>query len=597
MFGAWCAAWPIIRSSADPFGEIYNFFSWSRVFCRFRHWATSLQEQAVDMSTEVASTSAHGSAAVEKKQKKRKRTEDAAGEHPAAAVAGDDDARKAERKEEKRLKKRAKKDAEAPAADVSGKEAESKAERKARKAERRAAKETTATTEHSSNGIEKPVVEIREQETAVIAEGDSSRTESKAEKKARKAAKRAEKEARSSNETAVPAEKPKLVSSAAALISGYQQSAKLAALSDSKVKEYLEAKMIHVETPDSTEFRPIMEFDQLPSVVGTQSKLFKGFKEPTPVQSAAWPYLLNGQDVIGVAQTGSGKTLAFGLPCVRYVQANLSGKASKIMAVVLSPTRELAQQIHEQYQKLAEGTSVRMACLVGGMPKDDQRPLLKKAHVVIATPGRLQDFIEEGAADLGQVGFLVLDEADRMLDTGFEQAIRKIIAPMPKAKQTLMFTATWPPSVRELASSFMRKAVKITIGDNTTGELRANTRIKQEVEVIDPRGKEQRLMQLLKEHQSGRNKDDRILVFCLYKKEAVRVERLIASRGFRVAAIHGDMSQQQRNASFESFRSGKVPVLVATDVAARGLDIPAVKVVINVTFPLTVEDYVHRIGR
>ena len=160
-----------------------------------------------------------------------------------------------------------------------------------------------------------------------------------------------------------------------------------------------------------------------------------------------------------------------------------------------------------------------------------------------------------------------------------------------------MFTATWPTSVQKLATTFMTSPVKISIGDDATGDLRANTSISQTVEVVDPREKEKRMLQLLKQHQSGKQKDDRILVFCLYKKEATRVENFIRSKGYRVAGIHGDLSQAQRFASLDSFKSGKTPILVATDVAARGLDIPAVKVVINVTFPLTVEDYVHRIGR
>jgi ATP-dependent RNA helicase DBP3 len=163
-----------------------------------------------------------------------------------------------------------------------------------------------------------------------------------------------------------------------------------------------------------------------------------------------------------------------------------------------------------------------------------------------------------------------------------------------------MFTATWPKSIRELATTFMTSPVKITIGrteDEDSGELRANPRITQTVEVMDGAVKEQRLFQLLKEHQAGKKSNDRILIFCLYKKEAQRIERFIRSRGFSVAGIHGDMSQRDRIASLEAFKSGKVSLLVATDVAARGLDIPNVKLVINVTFPLTAEDYVHRIGR
>jgi ATP-dependent RNA helicase DBP3 len=235
----------------------------------------------------------------------------------------------------------------------------------------------------------------------------------------------------------------------------------------------------------------------------------------------------------------------------------------------------------------------------GGVPKDEQRKALKTADIVVATPGRLNDLINEGCADLSKARYVVLDEADRMLDKGFEEEIRKIINTTPDIgkRQTLMFTATWPESVRTLASTFMRHPVKIAIGDNPTGDLRANTRIVQKVEVVDPRNKEYRLLQLLKQYQSGAQKDDRILVFALYKKEATRVEGFIRSKGFRVAGIHGDLSQEQRTRSLDAFKKGSTPILVATDVAARGLDIPAVRLVINCTFPLTVEDYVHRIGR
>jgi ATP-dependent RNA helicase DBP3 len=209
----------------------------------------------------------------------------------------------------------------------------------------------------------------------------------------------------------------------------------------------------------------------------------------------------------------------------------------------------------------------------------------------------LNDLINEGAADLSKVSYLVLDEADRMLDKGFEEDIRRIIGACPskETRQTLMFTATWPQSVRELASTFMKQPVKITIGDRD--DLRANVRIKQTVEVVDQRAKEQKLLQLIKQHQSGANKNDRILVFALYKKEASRIEGFLRSKGCRVAGIHGDLSQPQRTEALGRFKSGECPLLIATDVAARGLDIPNVKLVINLTFPLTIEDYVHRIGR
>lgn len=384
--------------------------------------------------------------------------------------------------------------------------------------------------------------------------------------------------------------------------SAYEEDPALTALPQSDIDSFLSANFIKVTDPLSPNIlRPILNFSQLPKS-STKASPFTNFKSPTPIQAAAWPFLLSGRDVVGVAETGSGKTLAFGVPCIRSI-ANMSRSQSSrpcTKAVIVSPTRELAVQIHEQISKLASAARLHSVCIYGGVPKDPQRQALPTAHVIVATPGRLNDLISEGAADLSGVTYLVLDEADRMLDTGFEPEIRKIIECTPSTgiRQTLMFTATWPPSVRTLASSFMRDPVHIGIGrDNPDGALRANTSITQRVEVVEPYDKEQRLLQLIKEHQSGSSANDRILVFCLYKKEATRVEGFLRYRGLRVAGIHGDLSQERRSASLDSFKNGDCPLLVATDVASRGLDIPAVKLVINVTFPLTVEDYVHRIGR
>lgn len=400
-------------------------------------------------------------------------------------------------------------------------------------------------------------------------------------------------------------------------ITPYIEDTALSSLPQSDIDSFLQRHFIAINDPRSTAYRPILGFKYL-SNHQALSIVFGDFKSPSPIQAAAWPFLLAGRDAVGVAETGSGKTLAFGLPCVRHVarKSRVKHIQSSPEALILSPTRELALQIYEQLAKLATVSRVSVQCVYGGVPKDAQRNSLNHVNIVVATPGRLNDFVEEGSLDLSRVSYLVLDEADRMLDKGFEDDIRRIVATTPtQDRQTCMFTATWPTSVRELAATFTTDPVRITIGDNPTGELRANAKITQKVEVVDPRGKETRLLELLKQYQSGVNKNDRILVFCLYKKEATRIENFIRMKGFRVAGIHGDMSQPQRTASLELFKSGKTPLLVATDVAARGLgtcpvenlfliradfwwlDIPSVKVVLNVTFPLTVEDYVHRIGR
>ncbi|KAL9104697.1 MAG: hypothetical protein Q9163_000375 [Psora crenata] len=400
---------------------------------------------------------------------------------------------------------------------------------------------------------------------------------------------------------------------------GYAEDPSLSAVPHADVDSFLHTNHIRIidsSTQNRPSCRPIIDFAYLPhdargSNVGQSP--FASFKSPTPIQAAAWPHLLSGRDVIGVAETGSGKTLAFGVPCIRRVAAlRASPERSPTRAVIVSPTRELAAQIFTQLEVLAGPASLKTVCIYGGVPKDSQREALKGANIIVATPGRLNDFIEEGATDLSHVKYLVLDEADRMLDKGFEDAIRSIISKTPSstsARQTCMFTATWPPSVRDLAATFMTQPIHITIGaNNPTGELRANRAIKQVVEVMDPASKEGRLRELIKQHSvktpsnsnSSPASKNRILVFCLYKKEAARVETMLRKTlgsYVQIAGIHGDMSQHLRTASLDAFKSGAATILVATDVAARGLDIPDVKVVINVTFPLTVEDYVHRIGR
>ncbi len=386
---------------------------------------------------------------------------------------------------------------------------------------------------------------------------------------------------------------------------GYRQNQELTDLPQRAIDEFYHSQSVHTTDPGnpSSSLRPVLAFEQLPIELSSQfSSIFKTFSKPSAVQSATWPFLLSARDLVGIAETGSGKTLAFGLPLV----AKLSSLKKKkgIRAVIIAPTRELALQVFNQISALCKLTSdLKATCIYGGTNKDAQRSSLKNVNVIVATPGRLKDFISDSTISLSKVRYLVLDEADRMLDAGFSEDIKEILSttPSPPKRQTAMFTATWPKSIRDLAATFMASPVKITIGRDPTAddsnELRANARIKQIVHVVDPDSKNQRLIQLLKEHASGKNSKDRILIFCLYKKEATRIEGFIRSRGYNVAGIHGDLAQSQRIANLSSFASGQTPLLVATDVAARGLDIPNVKLVINVTFPLTAEDYVHRIGR
>ena len=396
----------------------------------------------------------------------------------------------------------------------------------------------------------------------------------------------------------------------------YKTDSELVALPQQTIDNFLRLNHIKIDersTSNGDSLRPILDFKYLPPIVpASQAKLLLGsFKTPTPIQAAAWPHLLSDRDVVGIAETGSGKTLAFGIPCIRAVERMQSGHSSKIRAVILSPTRELANQIDAQLKPIAKACNLRTVCVYGGENKGPQREALKKAHIIVATPGRLIDFVEEKAVKLKHVKYLVLDEADRMLDQGFKDAVTQIItgcASIKKGRQTSMFTATWPQSVRELASTFMNEPVHITIGlNNPNNELRANRNVKQVVEVMGSLAKEGRLRELIRQYSpsNSHNKDgmsdNRILVFCLYKKECERIEKMLrkllsgAIKG--IACIHGDMTQPMRTMALKDFKAGYIPVLVATDVAARGLDIPDVKLVINFTFPLTAEDYVHRIGR
>ncbi|KAH1044073.1 DEAD-box ATP-dependent RNA helicase 5 [Glycine soja] len=323
----------------------------------------------------------------------------------------------------------------------------------------------------------------------------------------------------------------------------------------------------------------------------------KGFQKPSPIQSRAWPFLLDGRDLIGIAATGSGKTLAFGLPAVMHVLGKRKGKSSKgrnPLGLVLSPTRELAQQISDVMCDAGRSCGVQSICLYGGTSKGPQISSLKSGiDIIIGTPGRIQDLIEMGICCLKEVSFVVLDEADRMLDMGFEQIVRSILGQTCSDRQMVMFSATWPLPVHYLAQEFMDpNPVKVVVGSE---DLAANHDVMQIVEVLDDRSRDKRLAALLeKYHKSQRN---RVLVFVLYKLEAKRVENMLQEGGWKVVSIHGDKAQHDRTKALSLFKNGSCPLMIATDVAARGLDIPDVEVVINYSFPLTTEDYVHRIGR
>ncbi|BGP50207.1 RNA-dependent ATPase [Rhodotorula kratochvilovae] len=381
----------------------------------------------------------------------------------------------------------------------------------------------------------------------------------------------------------------------------------------------------------SANYPPVLSFASLPLNAGVRKGL-GGFTKPTPIQSASFPLMLGGRDVIGIAETGSGKTVAFGVPAIEHILSLPTSSAKKgkstapVSVLVVAPTRELAMQTHNNLQLISSALTPTLAsvCLYGGVPKPEQIRILRneRPRIVVGTPGRLLDLAREGNLDLGKVSWLVLDEADRMLDKGFENDIREIIKlclPSPSAalgpikdeqgeprfRRTAMFSATWPVSVRKLASDFMTAPLRITVGSDS---LQANARVEQVAIVVeDQRKKETLLLTHLRDNGFSLNaakkggaqgKDrEKCLVFALYKKEATRLFEFLKNKGYEVGCINGDMTQDKRTKSLEDFKDGRANILVATDVAARGLDIPKVELVINQTFPLTIEDYIHRIGR
>ncbi|KAJ2856735.1 RNA-dependent ATPase [Coemansia erecta] len=364
-----------------------------------------------------------------------------------------------------------------------------------------------------------------------------------------------------------------------------------------EAKEFYEKHNISV-TGDDT-FLPYLDFSQTPFDSDILSSCSK-FSKPTPIQSACWPVATAPRDVVGIAETGSGKTYAFALPAIHHLKhryGKAAQKCDKPLVLIMSPTRELAMQTEEQCIEAGKPLNVKSVCLYGGASKSVQCAKLanEKPAIIVATPGRLIDLVEnDNALDLSKVTFLVLDEADRMLDQGFERDIRKIVGMLPEKtdRQTVMFSATWPQSVRNLAGTLMTNPVRVSIGSD---ELAINERVQQIVEVMDPHQKDGKLLELLKKYHKSRK--NRVLVFALYKKEASRIEGMLQREGYNCVAIHGDKSQPQRTDAINSFRDGSIPLLIATDVAARGLDVPDVEYVINYTFPLTIDEYTHRCGR
>jgi ATP-dependent RNA helicase RhlE len=315
-----------------------------------------------------------------------------------------------------------------------------------------------------------------------------------------------------------------------------------------------------------------------------------GYETPTPIQTEAIPLALRGVDLLARAQTGTGKTAAFGLPMIERLLARGSGGARRVPAgLVLVPTRELAVQVHEALSSYAASTPLRVAAIFGGvaMPRQVQE-LRRGVDIVVATPGRLLDHLQRRTIDLSSIDVLTLDEADRMLDMGFLPALRRIVAALPRRRQTLLFSATLSDAIVGLSAGLTRDAVRVDVSPR---QVVAAT-VTHQVHDVAAERKRDVLTRVLAQHGAGQ-----ALVFCRTKRGANRVGEDLGRRGVRSGVIHGNKSQGARSRVLEDFKAGRVRVLVATDIAARGLDIAHLPLVVNFDLPLVAEDYVHRIGR
>ncbi|VDK40175.1 unnamed protein product [Taenia asiatica] len=370
----------------------------------------------------------------------------------------------------------------------------------------------------------------------------------------------------------------------------YKESPAVKSRSSREIEKFLREARITVDGKDVP--RPVFSFSEAgfpDSVIEVIEE--NKWKAPTPIQSQGWPLALSGRNVVGIAQTGSGKTAAFLLPAIVHIKAQPAMKRHDgPIALILVTTRELAQQVESVARDFCSNCRLRVACLYGGAPKKpQQRDLERYPEVVIATPGRLLDFLETGDTNLRRTTYLVVDEADRMLDMGFEPSLRRIVSQVRPDRQTLMWSATWPKEVRSLAREFLGKYIQINIGSE---DLHANHNIKQNVEVIRESEKYGRLVELLKDF--GRSK---AIVFVETRRRADELMYRLRDRGFNVAAMHGNKQQREREAILGDFRNSRITTLVATDIAARGLDITDIRYIVNYDYPTHAEDYVHRIGR
>ncbi|KAK9369312.1 P-loop containing nucleoside triphosphate hydrolase protein [Lipomyces kononenkoae] len=347
----------------------------------------------------------------------------------------------------------------------------------------------------------------------------------------------------------------------------YKEHPDVTARSDRHIEQFRSDKKMTVKGNDVP--RPVETFEEagFPSYVLNEVKA-QGFSAPTAIQSQGWPMALSGRDLVGIAETGSGKTLSYCLPGIVHINAQpLLAPGDGPIVLVLAPTRELAVQIQQECTKFGKSSRIRNTCVYGGVPRGQQiRDLARGVEICIATPGRLIDMIESGKTNLRRVTYLVLDEADRMLDMGFEPQIRKIVDQIRPDRQTCMWSATWPKEVQRLANDYLHDYIQVNIGSL---ELSASHNITQIVEVVTELEKRDKLVKHLE--KAMENQDSKVLIFVGTKRVADDITKYLRQDGWPALAIHGDKAQNERDWVLNEFRTGKSPIMVATDVASRGI--------------------------
>jgi ATP-dependent RNA helicase RhlE len=310
-----------------------------------------------------------------------------------------------------------------------------------------------------------------------------------------------------------------------------------------------------------------------------------GYSTPTPIQTQAIPAALAGHDLIGTAQTGTGKTAAFVLPILHRL---LSGPHNRSRALIVTPTRELAEQIHQTIRQLSAGTNLRSTTVYGGVAAGSQIQALRKGvEIIVACPGRLLDLVAQGHADLSNIEILIIDEGDRMFDMGFLPDVKRIIKAVPVQRQTMLFSATFPREVEQLANQSLRRPQRIAVGISRPAHT-----VTHALYPIPQHLKRDLLLALLKQTDT-----DSVLIFTRTKHRASRLQRQIQNAGYKVTSLHSDRTQGQRQSALNGFKSGEYQIMVATDIAARGLDVESISHVINFDMPDTADAYIHRIGR